>query len=60
MAAEIALAGMDPIRFMRSRDPEELDLMQLIAMASRKIRNRDLENLAVLIANKVGDLFPRS
>ena len=57
VAAEIALAGMDPMVFMRSQDPETVQTMELIAAAAQRRRRLYMEELAVLIANKVGDLF---
>ena len=57
MAAYIALAGMDPLFFLRSENPETVEIMQMVANAARALRIKEMEHLAVLIANRVGDLF---
>lgn len=55
-AAFAALAGMDPIQFLRD-DAWDRDVKNAVARAVEAITERRNHNLAVLIANKVGELF---
>lgn len=57
MAAQLGLAGINPIEFLDCKDPGRLMALQLVAAAASKIRERETHNLAVQIANKVGELF---
>jgi hypothetical protein len=57
VAAELGLAGINPMLFLKSKDPGVISVLQLVAAATRQIREREQHNLAVLIANKVGELF---
>lgn len=56
-AAMIAAAGIDPTRYMSTAD--EVEQLAIVAVASRAIELRRFENeqLAVLIANKVGEML---
>jgi hypothetical protein len=57
IAAQLGLAGIDPMLFLRSKDQDEVTILQVVAAAATQIREREAHNLAVLIANKVGELF---
>lgn len=52
-AAQIALAGMDPMRYLESSDEMDVALMQAIAKEVQRERERMDENLAILISNAV-------
>ena len=53
----MAMAGIDPMRFMTTTDDVERLVMQAIARRVGLARQRIDQNRAVLIANAVGRLF---
>jgi hypothetical protein len=57
MAAEMALSGIDPMAFLAETDSTQRAIMVGIARASRELRDKDANNLAVRIVNGVGELF---
>lgn len=57
VAAELGLAGINPMAFLKSRNQSDVDILQTVAAAATKIREREAHNLAVLIAEQVGKLF---
>lgn len=57
MAAELAMSGVNPMEFLECKDPGKLAVWQLIAAATKTIREREQHNLAVRIVNGVGELF---
>lgn len=58
-AAELGALGLDPMRFLETRDPFERNLMATLAGEIAKARRKLDQNLAVEIANQVGKLFSR-
>jgi hypothetical protein len=56
-AALMVLVGMDPSRYLRTRDP--LEQLMLVAVCDRAIELRELEReiLAQEIANRVGEML---
>jgi len=48
---------MNPLTFMYEKDASKREAMLMIARASREMRERDADQLAVRIANKVGELL---
>jgi hypothetical protein len=57
IAAEMALSGIDPMAFLAETDRQKRAIMIGIARASREIREKDANNLAVRIVNGVGELL---
>lgn len=58
-AANVAMAGMNPLKFLRTDSMEERDLTLAIARAVLdQLEKRD-RNLAVQIVNGVAGLFKR-
>jgi hypothetical protein len=56
-AAEVAVFGMSPMRFLKTKDPTERLVMQKVAQAARELtRKLDLER-ARIQANEIGSLF---
>jgi hypothetical protein len=58
-AAQMAALGLDPFRFLYSRDAMELSLLTELHNQVLEIRKMMDHNLAVEIANNVGKLFKR-
>jgi len=48
---------MDPIRFLRTKDPFERQVMWTIARAAQEIRRIEQQNLAVLIQHGISKLL---
>jgi len=57
MAAQLAVLGLDPIRFLTCRDSFERNLMVELSKEIQKYKEMMDENMAVRIANAVGKLF---
>ena len=57
VAAQLGLAGIDPMLFLCSKDQGEVNILQVVAAAAAEIRKREMRDLAVQIANAVGELF---
>jgi hypothetical protein len=51
MAAQVALAGVDPLRFLEATDPVEVAIMISIARHWQKLRLQLEESLANQIIN---------
>lgn len=56
-AANIAMAGMDPLRFLSTEDSMERAYMMAIAAVVFDQQEKRDHNLAVQIVNGVGKLF---
>jgi len=59
MAAQLGVLGLDPMRFLKIKDPLERSLMVQIGERMVKYKQQMDHNLAVDIANSVGQLFKR-
>jgi len=59
LAAQLGVLGIDPWRFLATRDSLERNVMVAVANEMVKIRQTMDQNLAILIANQVGRLFKR-
>ena len=57
MAAQLAVLGLDPIKFLKCRDSFERNLMVELSKEIQKYKEMMDENMAVRIANAVGKLF---
>jgi hypothetical protein len=57
VAAYMGLAGFDPMEFLTNEDQGKADVMQLVSRAATEIRERENENLAIMIANKVREML---
>jgi hypothetical protein len=55
--ALVALAGLDAGRFLRTRDPLEQEAVLAAAERAVELRQQLDRNLAVLIADSVGQVF---
>lgn len=51
------MAGMNPMAFMMSKHPGHRFAMVSVAAAARRARELEARELAVLIANKVGEML---
>lgn len=49
----VAMAGINPMRFLATEDIDERSLFQAIAQVAFDLRKKEREELAVLIANKM-------
>jgi len=58
-AAQMSVLGLDGIRFLETRDYFERNLMIQLGERIAKVRQQWDHNLAVDIANCVGQLFKR-
>ena len=58
-AAQMAALGLDPFRFLESRDSFERALLMELHNQVLEVRKTMDHNLAVDIANMVGKLFSR-
>jgi len=58
-AAIIGTLGLDPLRFLYTRNELERDLMQQVAKRMARLREIERHNQAVEIANQVGKLFSK-
>lgn len=58
-AARMASLGLDPFKYLSSRDQQERLMMVELTNKIHTIRETMDENLAILIANQVGKLFKR-
>jgi len=60
MAAQILLAGGDPLRWLNSDDPFEANIYYIIAVKALKLKDEmENENLARRIASAVARSFRR-
>lgn len=57
IAAQLGALGLDPMRFLESRDDAERNLMMELAKRISEHKLNMDHNLAVDIANQVGKLF---
>lgn len=53
----MALLGLDPFRYLYSRDAEEIGIMSELHNCMLEAQQIQQENLATEIANKVSQLF---
>jgi hypothetical protein len=58
-AAQVAMAGMNAMTFLRSRSVDERSIFQAIAAAADARRKEEREDLAVLIHNHVAKLLSK-
>jgi hypothetical protein len=57
MAAQLGALGIDPMRFLETKDPFERNLLIELASKISEYKTKMDHNLAVDIANSVGKLF---
>jgi hypothetical protein len=57
VAAQLAIVGLDPLRFLYAKDEFERQLMLHLGKKMSKWQQQRDHNLAVDIANQVGKLF---
>lgn len=57
VAAQLGILGLDPIKFLHTKDEDERELMVELAKRMWDIMEAVQHNLAVEIANQVGKMF---
>jgi len=57
VAAQLGALGLDPMRFLYTKDDDERNLMIEMGRRMYELRQKMDENLSVMIANNVGKLF---
>ena len=55
----MAALGLDPFKYLYSEDIAERVMLVELHNRVMEIKNKQDENLAILIANKVGQLFKK-
>jgi hypothetical protein len=58
-AASMATLGLDPWKYLESRDVQERAVMIELHNRALELRDRMMHNLAVDIASQVGQLFKK-
>jgi len=58
-ASQMAALGLDPFKYLYSEDIAERVMLVELHNRVMEIKNKQDENLAILIANKVGQLFKK-
>ena len=57
MAALVGLAGLDPGIYLRARWPDDIAIIEAVALEAQAIRDHEAEDLARRTANAVGKML---